>query len=231
LPLIAQVDVAQPTTQIPVEQIDTEEPEPTINESPLDKPLELPDFKPEKGKEETLDLPVSLNTKKLDYKRKKGFSMTQKSTLINPGVLFEKRFAGKTAEIKTAAEEYGITVDGLAKFKRNMVFGTYMTKHDQVRVILQDHQAVDGDMILVKVNGEIIIPRVVLHGGLQTFTIGVIEGNNNMEFLALNQGESGPNTALITVYDEDGNVVPAKEWNLATGYLASFNIVRVPKEK
>jgi hypothetical protein len=38
--------------------------------------------------------------------------------------------------------------------------------------------------------------------------------------LALNQGDSGPNTAEFVIYDDKGRVVSSKEWNLLTGVKA-----------
>ncbi|CEN36398.1 Secreted protein (fragment) [Capnocytophaga canimorsus] len=47
-----------------------------------------------------------------------------------------------------------------------------------------------------------------------------------MNFLALNQGESGPNTAEFSVLDENGNTISSAQWNLATGAKAHFVIVK-----
>ena len=44
--------------------------------------------------------------------------------------------------------------------------------------------------------------------------------------MALNQGESGPNTAEVRVYDDQGNLMMANRWNLATGTKATFIVVK-----
>ena len=51
-------------------------------------------------------------------------------------------------------------------------------------------------------------------------------GFNKIDFQALNQGESGPNTAELHVYDDNGVLVSAHEWNLLTGYKATVIVVK-----
>ena len=57
------------------------------------------------------------------------------------------------------------------------------------------------------------------------------DGFNKIDFLALNQGESGPNTAAFTVYDENGIMITSNEWNLLTGVKASIVVLREPKKE
>ena len=56
--------------------------------------------------------------------------------------------------------------------------------------------------------------------------VKLLEGFNKIDFVALNQGESGPNTAEVRVYDDDGNVMMSNLWNLATGSKATFIVVK-----
>ena len=56
--------------------------------------------------------------------------------------------------------------------------------------------------------------------------IKLLEGFNKIDFVALNQGESGPNTAEVRVYDDNGNVMMSNLWNLATGSKATFIVVK-----
>lgn len=208
-----------PTTQIPVEEKEDAEKENTASESPFNKPIELPDFKPEEGKEEKLDLPVTGSAKKLDYKREKGFSMTQKSTLIDPGVIFEKRWEDKNKQLALAEDRTG-------EFRRNQNLGSFNTRAGKVDVVYRDHQYPDGDRIMVLVNDDIVRSNVLLHTGFSGFNLNLEPGINKIDFVALNQGESGPNTAYIAVYDENGTLISANEWNLATGYKATITVVK-----
>jgi hypothetical protein len=63
--------------------------------------------------------------------------------------------------------------------------------------------------------------QVFLGGSFSGFTLRLEQGFNRIEFEALNQGSSGPNTAELHIYDDNGFIVSAKEWNLLTGYRAS----------
>ena len=54
----------------------------------------------------------------------------------------------------------------------------------------------------------------------------LVEGINKIEFVALNQGESGPNTAEFQVFDDNGVLVSSKKWNLLTGVTASIILIK-----
>ena len=76
--------------------------------------------------------------------------------------------------------------------------------------------------LCVFVNGDIVQSQVYLNGSFSGFTLRLEEGINTIEFQALNQGSSGPNTAELHVYDEKGFIISAKEWNLLTGRKATI---------
>ena len=67
---------------------------------------------------------------------------------------------------------------------------------------------------------------IMLVGEFRGFQIALKPGFNKIEFLALNQGESGPNTAEFQVLDDQGNVIAKNQWNLATGSKAHFVIIK-----
>jgi hypothetical protein len=217
--MFAQTDGQSPTTQIPVEEKEDAKKENTTSDSPFNRPLELPDFKPEKGDAEKLSLPVTGNARRLDYKREEGFSMTKKSNLIDPGVIFEKRWEDRNKQIALAEDRSG-------DFRRNQNLGTFRTGAGKVDVVYRDHQYPDGDRIMVLVNDDIVRSNVLLHTGYSGFNLNLEPGINKIDFVALNQGESGPNTAYIAVYDENGTLISANEWNLATGYRATIVVVK-----
>ena len=56
-------------------------------------------------------------------------------------------------------------------------------------------------------------------------------GFNKLDFEALNQGTSGPNTAAFSVYDDSGNLITSNEWNLTTGIKATIVVVREEDKK
>ena len=60
----------------------------------------------------------------------------------------------------------------------------------------------------------------LLRSDYRRVEVNLAQGKNTIEIEALNQGESGPNTAEFVVYDDKGKVISSKEWNLLTGVKA-----------
>ena len=109
---------------------------------------------------------------------------------------------------------------------RDQVLGEVRTKTGFVRVMFRDHQYVDGDRIRVYVNEDIVQSDISLTASFQGITISLDDGPNIISFQALNQGDSGPNTAELHVYDEEGRIISAKGWNLLTGYKANITVIK-----
>lgn len=153
---------------------------------------------------------------------KKEFSMFPQEEFGNPGELYVKQINKNIADIKLSPEEIeqrnGSTTDQfLGDFKSGAKF---------VNVVYRDHGYTDGDVIQVLVNDDIIHPRVYLTGGYKGFKLNLKKGFNKIDFKALNQGSSGPNTAEFQVVDDAGNLVSHNQWNLATGVKATIIIVK-----
>jgi len=106
------------------------------------------------------------------------------------------------------------------EYDRDQNLGEVQTGSNFLNVMYRDHEYVDGDLIRVYVNGDIVQSSVFLGGSFSGFTLRLDPGKNTIEFEALNQGSSGPNTAELHVYDENGMIISAKEWNLLTGRRA-----------
>lgn len=104
--------------------------------------------------------------------------------------------------------------------------GDFKTSSGFVNVQYRDHQYVDGDLIRVFVNDDIVQSGIYLSGSFRGFNLPLESGFNRIDFLALNQGTSGPNTAELHVYDDSGKLVSAYEWNLLTGDRATVVIVK-----
>ncbi|MEM5564848.1 hypothetical protein WNY78_07015 [Psychroserpens sp. AS72] len=148
-------------------------------------------------------------------KPKKEFSMIHDNGLKNPGELFEEKF-------NKVAVEQGLKIETMA----DVFLGEIKSNGAFVRIVCRDHEYPDGDIVQVKVNDDIIVPRLVLTGGYKGFNVDLNVGSNKIEFTALNQGESGPNTAEFIVYDDNGNLVSSKKWNLLTGVKATVIVVK-----
>src|SRR5699024_382856 len=113
---------------------------------------------------------------------------------------------------------------------RNQALGDIVTEANRLHVLYRDHQVVDGDRIQVRVNDEIVIFDTMLEAHFKGLHLPLEVGINKVDFVALNQGDSGPNTAELHVYDDDGNLVSSNEWNLLTGYKATVVIIKQADE-
>ncbi|WP_052467145.1 hypothetical protein [Psychroserpens damuponensis] len=148
-------------------------------------------------------------------KPKKEFSMIHDNGLKNPGDLFEAKF-------NKVAVEQGLKIETMA----DVFLGEIKSNGAFVRIVCRDHEFPDGDVVQVKVNDDIIVPRLLLTGGYKGFNVDLNVGSNKIEFIALNQGDSGPNTAEFIVYDDNGNLVSSKKWNLLTGVKATVIVLK-----
>ena len=104
--------------------------------------------------------------------------------------------------------------------------GDFKTTAKFVGIVARDHEYVDGDRIKIYVNGEVAEYNLLLSGSFKGINLDLVEGFNRIEFEALNQGSSGPNTAQVVVTDDKGVVIHNNRWNLSTGSKASLIIVK-----
>ena len=87
------------------------------------------------------------------------------------------------------------------EFARDQDLGDVTTSGDFVQIKYRDHEYVDGDLIRVYVNGDVVQSSVFLGASFSGFTLSLQPGANRIEFEAINQGSSGPNTAELHVYN------------------------------
>jgi hypothetical protein len=142
------------------------------------------------------------------------FSMTPTNKFVNPGDKVMNRLN------KKADNEDQIV------YRRNQNLGNFTTKSKTARVSYRDYGEVDGDEISVLLNDKTIATGIMLDSQFQGFEITLVEGFNKIDFLALNQGRLGPNTAEFQVYDDQGNLISASQWNLGTGFKATIVITK-----
>lgn len=157
-------------------------------------------------------IPVKIRELKPD---KKEFSMFDDSNLRNPGELFEKRYNAKL-------EEQGLRIQTMS----DMFLGDVRVNAEFANIRCRDHEYPDGDLVQVVVNDEVFIPQLLLTANYKSFNIPLKEGINTVVFIALNQGESGPNTAEFLVYDDNEVLVSSKRWNLLTGVKAKILVIK-----
>lgn len=111
-------------------------------------------------------------------------------------------------------------------FKVDQYLGDFKSNAKSVRIVFRDHQHPDGDRVQVRLNDIVFYPNILLQESYKKLDVDLKTGFNKIDFVALNQGESGPNTAEVRVYDDQGNLMMANRWNLATGTKATFIVVK-----
>ena len=112
------------------------------------------------------------------------------------------------------------------KFRTSLELGRYETSTPRIRIVCRDHSYVDGDRVKLYVNEQVIRRSITLEGGYYIIDIDLREGFNRIDIEALNQGSSGPNTAEFKVFDDNGNLLASREWNILTGYIATMVIMK-----
>lgn len=152
---------------------------------------------------------------KLGEKEENSFSMrTDQNGLMT--------FKGKDFTPKAFTKDKEAKED----FRRDQYLGDFKTTGVFVELYCRDHEYVDGDRVKIIVNGVVINSNLPLGGTYTPIMVRLDSGLNNIEFEALNQGTSGPNTAELRVYDDQGREVIRKEWNLLTGSKANLIVVK-----
>jgi len=117
---------------------------------------------------------------------------------------------------------------GTNKHFGDQYLGDFKTNAKFIGIVARDHEYVDGDRVKIYVNGEVVEYNMMLSGAFKGINIDLVEGFNRLDFEALNQGSSGPNTAQVVVTDEAGKVLHNNRWNLSTGSKASLIVVKEP---
>ena len=109
---------------------------------------------------------------------------------------------------------------------RDYFLGNIETRSNYVMIKCRDHEYVDGDRIRLMLNGSVIHPNIILNSSYYSVDIDLEDGYNNIDFVALNEGQSSPNTAQLVVLDQFGNEISNKSWLLSTGYKAKLVIFK-----
>ena len=146
----------------------------------------------------------------------KGVNFTGKSNLVQRKVDFNPNYGVLNDHKK---EDYDAP-------KGDQFFGDFTNNGKFVNVYCRDFAAIDGDRVSLYVNGVEEVRDIFLLDDFRGFKVELKPGFNKVEFLALNQGESGPNTAEFMVVDDNGKTIVRNRWDLATGSKAQLVIVK-----
>lgn len=112
------------------------------------------------------------------------------------------------------------------EYKVEQYLGDFRSNGKFVEIVCRDHEFVDGDRVRVYVNDVIVADNILLEAVYKKVNVTLEKGFNKIDFQALNQGSSGPNTAEFRVYNDKGELISANEWNLTTGVKATMIIVK-----
>ena len=216
LGLNAQIDSENKSIAIPAEKVE----DPKEDNELIVKPEEKNEATPDEDNE-SVELP---KTEELPVAKRKSFSIEKENKFKNPAELFDEQLkdALKLRQERERRFNGSTTTQHLGEFS---------TKAKRVNIIYRDHQFPDGDLIRVYVNGNIVQYRVLLETNFKGFFLNLEPGRNVIDFEALNQGSSGPNTAQFEVIDDKGNLVSSNQWNLATGVKATITIFKDKEEE
>ncbi len=187
----------------------------TENKPNLNSPFSTPAKKPSLSNNDNFFSREDAK-KPLSESKEKNFDMSTDNGLMTKKFDYKPSWLTKDKEVR---EEY----------YKGQLLGTFGTDSKTVEILCRDHQYVDGDKVQIIVNDIVIVQSVNLRSDFQSFIVDLKEGRNVIEFLALNQGTSGPNTAHFKVYDQANNLLTENVWNLATGVKASLVVIQ--KEK
>ena len=163
---------------------------------------------------------MSLNFKLNDLTPNKennsNINMMDQEEFIDPNEYYTSRMNRKQGE-KNKVVDY---------FQNDLYLGDFKTGDQNINVVFRDHEYPDGDMIQIRVNDKVVMGSILLEESFKGVNIELEEGFNRIDFIALNQGESGPNTAELKVYTHSGKLVGSNRWNLATGVKATYIVVK-----
>ena len=144
--------------------------------------------------------------------KKPDLDITKKTDLVTP-----------TWDIKQTFKEGNSTS---TKFRKDYYLGELETDSKYVIIKCRDHEYVDGDRVRIIVNDKIVVQNLTLDSSFRGINLKLGKGFNKIDFVALNQGSSGPNTAELRIYDDNKKLLSSNQWNLATGSKATLIIVK-----
>lgn len=178
--------------------------------------LKAPDFMPSPMSDR-----YNSNTSSFDLSTTENENFMQKEQFLNNGTKYEKRLNRSSGKGEDRGGNYK-TTGYLGDFKTNSAF---------VRLACRDHEYVDGDRVRIYLNDSIVVYDIILEAGFKGIDIPLQKGFNKIDFQALNQGTSGPNTAELRVYNDKGELMSANEWLLNTGGKATMIVVKDDEEE
>ena len=158
--------------------------------------------------------PNSFTFKKIEKnKDEKGFMTADNEYFLNPGEAVKKRLNKEKNKNPN-------------KYTGDSYLGDFKTGSETANILCRDFEYVDGDRVSILVNDQVVIQNLTLNSSFRGINLKLQKGFNKIDFVALNQGDSGPNTAELRIYDDNDILISSNQWNLATGAKATLIIVK-----
>lgn len=155
---------------------------------------------------------------------KSKFTMSTETDFANPG---DRYVAKMEKDLDKALRAAGLKEGRGTLIKKNISLGEFKTKAEFFVVKFRDFGAIDGDLVKVSSNDQVIRDQLFLDANFKDVKIVLVNGFNKLDFEALNIGSLGGNTAEIRVYDDKGTLVANEFWdNLAAGFKASILVTK-----
>ncbi|WP_269235231.1 hypothetical protein [Flavobacterium flavigenum] len=151
---------------------------------------------------------------------KSNFSMSTENKFANPG---DRYIPKMEKDLDKALREAGLKEGRGELVKKNISLGEIKTKSAYFIVKLRDFGAIDGDLVKISSNDQVIQSQLFLESNFKQVKIMLANGFNKLDFEALNIGSLGGNTAEIQVFDDKGTLITNDYWNnLAAGFKATI---------
>jgi hypothetical protein len=203
--VFAQDNSSIPSTSIPRSDTNTPNNPNATPQYSISKPFEITRFKtPQKFD------PISMD---------KGMQVQQQKSDLKPGLDYEKKLNKKQSEG---------TLDS-KMFRRNEDFGQFETESEGLTIDYRDFGIVDGDLVRIWVDGKVVVDMLRLDGNTNKVNVALVMGINFIQIEAVNEGMLSPNTGEFALIEDDGKIMTSNQWNLAGGFKANFNVLRVAK--
>ncbi len=180
------------------------------------------------------------NKRKVDISIPKNKLVIPSVTPINPNSFtFKKEIENPKSLIDNNNNEYFLNPGNRYKRKLNKkeeknrgnylgdtYLGDISTVSSNANIICRDFEAIDGDRVSILVNDIVVVKNLTLDSSFRGINLKLEDGFNKIDFIALNQGTSGPNTAELRIYDDNEKLISSNQWNLSTGSKATLIIVK-----
>ena len=112
-------------------------------------------------------------------------------------------------------------------YKKDYLLATYKCSTKIAKFMLKDYGDPDGDVVRIRLNGEVVIDALTLESGYKEIKLNLREGQNLLVIEALNEGLVSPNTAQFSIFNDKGLIIGNNLSGLLTNVKATIIINKV----